>query len=88
MGSEMCIRDRNIVDINFLNFTNDPIGSIEAIFKKFNIDLKQKTREKMMSFVEQKTQLSLKHNYSLDEYGLKEDTVNKVFSAYRNEFNL
>ena len=82
------IPESNIVDINFLNFTNDPIGSIEAIFKKFNIDLKQETREKMMSFVEQKTQLSLKHNYSLDEYGLKEDTVNKVFSAYRDEFNL
>ena len=42
----------------------------------------------MLSFAEQKTQLSLKHNYSLDEFGLKEERVNKVFRAYRNEFNL
>ena len=82
------IPESNMVDINFLNFTSDPIGSIETIFRKFNLDLNQETREKMLSFAEQKTQSSLKHNYSLDEYGLKEDTVNKVFSAYRNEFNL
>ena len=42
----------------------------------------------MLSFAEQKSQLSLKHNYSLDEFGLKEDMVNQVFSAYKNEFNL
>ena len=77
-----------MVDINFLNFTNDPIGSIEAIFRKFSIDLNQETREKMLSFVEQKTQLSIKHNYSLDEFGLKEEKVNKVFSTYRDQFNL
>ena len=74
-----------MVDINFLNFTNDPIGS-ETILKS-SILFNQETREKMLSFVEQ-NQLSLKHNYSLDEYGLKEDAVNKVFRAYRNEFNL
>jgi len=82
------IPESNMVDINFLSFTSDPIGSIETIFRKFNLDLNQETRKKMLSFAEQKTQLSLKHNYSLDEYGLKEDTVNKVFSAYRDEFNL
>ena len=82
------IPESNMVDINFLDFTNNPIGSIEAIFTKFNIDLNQETREKMLSFAEQKTQLSLKHNYSLDEFGLKEEKVNKVFSTYRNQFNL
>ena len=80
--------ESNMVDITFLDFTSDPIGSIEAIFRKFNLDLNQETREKMLSFAEQKSQLSLKHNYSLDEFGLKEDMVNQVFSAYKNEFNL
>ena len=82
------IPESNMVDINFLNFTSDPIGSIETIFRKFNLDLNQETREKMLSFAEQKSQLSLKHNYSLDEFGLKEGMVNQVFSAYKNEFNL
>ena len=77
-----------MVDINFLDFTNNPIAAIDAIFTKFDIDLNQETREKMLSFAEQKSQLSLKHNYSLDEFGLKEDMVNQVFSAYKNEFNL
>ena len=77
-----------MIDINFLDFTNDPIGAIDAIFTKFDINLNQETREKMLSFAEQKSQLSLKHNYSLDEFGLKEGMVNQVFSAYKNEFNL
>ena len=82
------IPESNIVDINFLDFTNDPIGAIEVIFTKFNIDLNKETRERMLSFAEQKTQLSLKHKYSLGEFGLNDDKVNKVFSTYRNEFNL
>ena len=77
-----------MVDINFLDFTNNPIATIDAIFTKFDIGLNQETREKMLSFAEQKSQLSLKHNYSLDEFGLKEGMVNQVFSAYKDEFNL
>ena len=77
-----------MIDINFHDFTNNPIEIIEAIFTKFNIGLNKETREKMLSFAEQKTQLSKKHNYSLDEFGLKDDQVNETFSAYRNEFNL
>ena len=77
-----------MIDINFLDFTNNPIAAIDAIFTKFDINLNQETREKMLSFAEQKSQLSLKHNYSLDKFGLKEDIVNQVFSAYKNELNL
>ena len=78
----------NMIDINFHDFTNNPIEITEAIFTKFNIGLSKETREKMLSFAKQKTQLSKKHNYSLDEFGLKDDQVNEMFSAYRNEFNL
>ena len=64
------IPESNMVDINFLDFTNNPIAAIDAIFTKFDINLNQETREKMLSFAEQKSQLSLKHNYSLGEFGL------------------
>ncbi len=82
------IPSSNMVDIDFLDFTHDPIGVIESIFRNFNIDSNKETREKMLSFTEQKTQLSNKHNYSLDEFGLKDDQVNEAFSAYKSEFNI
>jgi len=83
------INESNMIDINFNEFINNPIGLAETVFKKFKINIDAHTRVKMETFIKNKSQLrTSSHHYNLDDFSLTTDQVNQSFKNYIEKFSL
>ncbi len=89
LDQQTLINESHMIDINFNEFINNPIGSAETIFKKFKLNFDDHTRAKMEDFINNKSRLGkLSHHYNLDDFTLTTDQVNQSFKSYIEKFSL
>jgi hypothetical protein len=67
-----------LIDIEYDDFVQSPIGNVKAIYKYFNLrystDLENNMRQYIVNNTKQRQKIK-KHQYSLAKYGLTEDEV-------------
>ena len=55
LAQRTLINESNVIDINFNEFTVNPVNSAETIFRKFKLSFDRHTREKMEVFINNKS---------------------------------
>jgi hypothetical protein len=70
------------IDIDFLDFRSDPMGTVETIYRTFGLDLTDDSAAAMRALDEESKSGDRKpvHKYSLEDYGLTEAEVNAAFA--------
>ncbi|RLD82047.1 MAG: hypothetical protein DRJ15_02755, partial [Bacteroidetes bacterium] len=76
-------KEDQIIDLKFEDFVVDQLGTIRKIYERFGWDLSEEAVKNFEGFLaENPREKHGKHEYSLDNFGLKEDEVNRQFSRY------
>lgn len=76
-------KEAQILDLRFEDFVSDQVGTIQQIYKHFDWDLSDTAIEKMKHFLAQNPKDKHgAHEYSLEDFGLTEQGINKQFSNY------
>ena len=76
----MKIPAEKYLQVEYDDLLKDPINLIKDIYSKFSLPLNELTLNQMMNYVETgKQEAKIKHNYSLQDYGLdKKEVHNKL----------
>jgi len=90
-GADRFMADRarydpaRFIDVRYSDFTADPIGTVEAIYARFGIDLTAAARAAMVRVHEESVTGDRRpsHRYELGEFGLTAGEVDERFAAYR-----
>ena len=88
LDQRILIKESNMIDINFNEFINNPIGLTETTFKKFKLNLDAHTSAKMEAFITKSQLRKSSHHYNLDDFTLTTDQVNQSFKSYIETFSL
>jgi len=76
-------KEAQILDLRFEDFVSDQVGTIQKIYTHFGWDLTDTALDKMKSFLAQNPKDKYgAHEYSLEDFGLTEQGINKQFSNY------
>lgn len=76
-------KEAQILDLRFEDFVSDQAGTIQKIYAHFGWDLKDAALDKMKEFLVQNPKDKHgAHEYSLEDFGLTEQGINKQFSNY------
>jgi hypothetical protein len=72
------------LDVQYEDFTADPIGTVESIYAHFGLPLSEPTRAAMAAVQAESRsgQRRPSHQYSLADFGLTGDEVDERFAAY------
>lgn len=77
------IANDRMIDINFSDFIKDPAGTIEGIYKKWNIPFTEEFRQKINQFMEENPKNKHgEHKYAREEYGLTDSQIDEKFGNY------
>lgn len=80
---EVLGKEDQIIDLKFEDFVKDQVGTIEKIYQGFGWELTDEAVSNFRSFlIKNPKDKHGKHTYSLDDFGLKDDEVNRQFSKY------
>ena len=77
------------IDIDYRDLTTDPIACVRRVYEAAGTSLSDDTEKHIVHWYEEQAKThkkSIKHMYSLEDYGLNEDEVNETFKEY-NKFN-
>ena len=76
-------KESQILDLRFEDFVSDQVGTIQQIYKHFDWNLTDTALDKMKNFLAQNPKDKHgAHEYSLEDFGLTEQEINKQFSNY------
>lgn len=76
-------KEDRIIDLKFEDFVNDQVKCVQRIYDKFGWDLSDKTKNKINTFLETNPKdVHGKHNYTLADFGLDSNEINKQFEHY------
>lgn len=83
------INPSRILDIQFNDFIDDSMATVDKIYQHFEFDMSEETRQTMLAYVnEHPMGKHGKHDYQLDEYGLTEQQILNRFGFYIDRFNI
>jgi hypothetical protein len=70
-------------DMDYFDLISDPVGTVEAIYRHFGIEVTDEARAAMHASDEESKQgpRAPKHTYSLEDYGLTADAVKERFKG-------
>jgi hypothetical protein len=70
-------------DMDYFELINDPIGTVDGIYRHFGIELTDEARAAMEASDAESKQgpRAPKHTYSLEDYGLTADAVRERFKG-------
>ena len=95
LGLTNCRIDRSrfpvhhFFDSYYSDLVRDPIGIVRAIYRKFDLELTQKTLDHMTSYLSVNPQHKHGvHNYSLEDFGLDASHERLRFAEYVNAFGI
>ncbi len=81
-------KENQILDLYFDDFIIDQMKVVEKIYNRFQWDLTDETKASMTSFLKNNPQGKHgKHEYSLDQFGLTPERIDKEYSNYINFLN-
>jgi len=76
-------------DVYYTDLTADPLACVEKIYADFDMKLSDDALTRMREYIKKNPQHKHgKHRYSLEEFGLDRETVNRHFAPYYQRFNL
>jgi len=78
-------KEDQIIDIRFEDFVNDQMDALRNIYNKFGWELSASSQKKMERFITQNPKEKHGyHNYSLENFDLKDAQINDLFSEYNH----
>ena len=79
---------KRIYDVSYRRMLKDPIAEINQIYGYFNQTFTQEARTNMQTWLEQNRQHKHgKHHYSLEQFGLSKESVQKGFTSYYKTYD-
>ena len=81
-------KENRIIDIKFDDFVTDQMGTVKKIYNQFGWELSDTAKSNMDTFLKSnpKDKHGV-HHYTLELFGLSEDSINKMFSPYIDFLN-
>jgi hypothetical protein len=81
--------DHSIVDVQYDDLVQDPVGTVASIYESFGDRLDANAQEAMTAYAAAHPRGSLGvHDYTLAQYGLDADEITERFSSYVNRYNV
>ncbi len=83
------VPNARVADIAFADLIRDPIGTVEALYARYDYPFTPVFRQKLEQFLANDTHSQRKlHNYTLEEFGLSSTELTTAFGDYTARFNL
>jgi len=81
--------DDTVFDLQYAELMDDPVGSVERIYRHFNMELDDLGRRRMAAWMEENPQDRFgRHRYTLDQFGLDVDEVRDQFADYVDRYQV
>ncbi|MCY4193623.1 MAG: sulfotransferase, partial [bacterium] len=81
--------DDTVFDLQYAEFMDDPVGSVERIYRIFNMEFGVLGRRRMAAWMEENPQERFgRHRYTLDDFGLFADEVREQFAHYTDRYEV
>jgi hypothetical protein len=89
----MAVRDRlapnRVIDIQYDDTVNDPVGTVRRVYEHFGLERTPAIDEGVRAYLaENPRDKHGAHRYTLEEFGLEHDEVVAAFKAYRERFGV
>lgn len=87
LEQRQAIDDKRILDLQFNDFIDDGLATVDKIYQHFDLPMTDKTRQAMQAYADEHPMGKHgKHDYQLDEYGLSEQQILDRFGFYIERF--
>lgn len=89
----MAVRDRlgpeRVVDVQYDDTVNDPVGTVRRVYEHFGLERTPAVDEGVRAYLaENPRDKHGAHRYTLEEFGLDREEVDAAFAAYRFRFGV
>jgi hypothetical protein len=79
--------DERFFDVAYEQLVSDPVGVVSEIYERFDLPYDDVLQERMSSWLAENRQHSRGvHRYSLEQFGLDQETVDRETALYRERF--
>ncbi len=83
------VPDERFADVHFADLMADAIAAVRRLYERFGWELEEESAVRMRAYLEAKPRARLgAHRYSLAEFGLTEQTVDKAFAPYVEHYGI
>ena len=77
------------LDIHYKKIVKDPIGTVEKIYNGFGLSLSDEAAARMRRYLDENPQHKYgAHRYTIEQFGLNENTERERFSTYCEHFGI
>jgi len=79
------------VDFHYSNFTKNPMSAISDLYAALDIDFTTEAKVSIEAYLaeqKQKSKTRKTHTYSLEKYGITEESMEEAFGDYMRKFNV
>ena len=81
-------KEDQIIDLKFEDFVKDQMATVKSIYNRFGWDLNDEAQARMRKFLAQNPKDKHgAHNYTLEQFGLTEEVIEKKYRHYINFLN-
>ena len=80
--------DGQFHDALFTDIVRDPIGSVRAIYERFNLSLSNRAVAAMHAWLDNPANNTPRGKYTLEQYGLNEAMIDEKFALYMEHFSI
>jgi hypothetical protein len=80
------LRGRNVFHLHYASFAADPLGTVAALYRHFEMELTQAARERMAAFLA--TAPRTGNSYHLEDYGIDPSDLSDQFAFYMDHFDV
>jgi len=81
--------DDTVFDLQYAELMDDPVGSVERIYRHFDMELDDLGRRRMAAWMEENPQDRFgRHRYTLDGFGLSAGEVGEQFAHYAERYQV
>ena len=81
--------DDTVFDLQYAELMDDPVGSVERIYRHFGMELDDLGRRRMAAWMDENPQDRFgRHRYTLDQFGLSADEVREQFAPYVDRYQV
>jgi hypothetical protein len=89
----MEVRDRlgpeRVVDVQYDDTVGDPVGTVRRVYEHFGLERTAAVDEGVRAYLDENPRDKHgAHRYTLEEFGLDRDEVDKAFASYRKRFGV
>lgn len=81
--------DDTVFDLQYAELMDDPVGSVERIYRHFGMELDDLGRRRMAAWMKENPQDRFgRHRYTLNQFGLSADELREQFAGYVERYKV